>query len=224
MTNPQVNPQVRAQAKLHIYEGMSVDTVKRDGSDGQKIAVTLFDTDGNGKLEGAEVTRMNNCTFKSEPNKLTIWEKQNDGTKSQLEIKYKNLDELYNTYKDKALNLISSFGRNISFSFNKYQKDGQEYCKNYVGFVGNSYKKISIDMPNAKVTVDGADGNIYGRDIDLTVKNSDAEKISTHGGKIKLENTKNKGLLWDSPTRVKTNGKTVVKQDANSEAEVRTEK
>ena len=217
------NPEVRTQAKLHIYEGMSVDTVKRNGSDGQKIAVPLFDVDGNGKLEGAEVACMNNCTFELAPNKLTIWAKQNDGTKSQLEIKYNNLDELYDTYKGKALN--SMHGKNIfNFGFNKYLKDGEECCKNFVGFVGKNYKKISIDMPNAKVTVDGADGNIYGRDIDLTVKNSDAEKIRNHGGKVKLENTKNKGLLWDSPTRVETDGKTVVKQDANSEAEVRTEK
>ena len=217
------NPQVRAQAKLHIYEGMSVDTVKRHGSDGQKIAVTLFDTDRNGKLEGAEVTEMNDCTFKSEPNKLTIWGKQNDETISQLEIKYKNLDELYDTYKGRTLNFMYGTSRFI-FSFNKYLKDGEDCCKNHFGFIGNSYKKISIDMPNAKVTVDGADGNISGRGLDLTVKNSDAEAISTRGGKIKLENTKNKGLLWDSPTRIETDGKTAVEQDANSEVEVKNKK
>lgn len=219
MTNPQVNPQVRAQAKLHIYEGMSVDTVKRYGSDGQKIAVTLFDEDGNGKLEGAEVTGMNKCIFKSEPNKLTIWGKQNDETMSQLEIKYKNLDELYDTYKGRALNFMRGTSM-FFFDFNKNLKDGEDCCKNRFNFLGK-YKKISIDMPNAKVTVDGADiRHIYGRDIDLTVTNSNAKEISTRGGKVKLENTKTKGLLWDSPTRVKTDGKTVVEQDANSEAEV----
>ena len=60
------NPQIKTQAKLHIYDGISVETVKQQGSDGQKIAVPLFDTDGNGKLEGREADRMNRCTFKSE--------------------------------------------------------------------------------------------------------------------------------------------------------------
>lgn len=62
MTNQQIKP----QAKLNLYEGISVETVKQQGSDGQKIAVPLFDTDGNGKIEGRELDRMNRCTFKSE--------------------------------------------------------------------------------------------------------------------------------------------------------------
>ena len=66
------NPQIKTQAKLHIYDGISVETVKQQGSDGQKIAVPLFDTNGNGKLEGMEVDRMNRCTFKSEKNKVKI--------------------------------------------------------------------------------------------------------------------------------------------------------
>ena len=32
------NPQIKTQAKLHIYDGISVETVKQQGSDGQKIA------------------------------------------------------------------------------------------------------------------------------------------------------------------------------------------
>lgn len=62
MTNRQIKP----QAKLNLYEGISVETVKQQGSDGQKIAVPLFDTNGNGKIEGMELDRMNRCTFKSE--------------------------------------------------------------------------------------------------------------------------------------------------------------
>ena len=45
------NPQIKTQAKLHIYDGISVETVKQQGSDGQKIAVPLFDTNGNGKAD-----------------------------------------------------------------------------------------------------------------------------------------------------------------------------
>ena len=66
------NPQIKTQAKLHIYDGISVETVKQQGSDGQKIAVPLFDTDGNGKLEGMEVDRMNRCTLKSEKNIFSV--------------------------------------------------------------------------------------------------------------------------------------------------------
>ena len=75
-------------------------------------------------------------------------------------------------------------------------------------------------MSNAKVTVQGAEGSLYARDIELSVKDSDIEKISIDGGKLKLENVKDEGLLWDSATEVKSDGKTVISADANSKYEV----
>jgi hypothetical protein len=68
--------QIKIEAKLHITEGMDVNTVLQKGSCGQKIAVKLFDFDGNGKLEGNEDDLMNNCVFKSEKGQLTINDKK----------------------------------------------------------------------------------------------------------------------------------------------------
>ena len=210
MTNPQIKPEARVQ----IYEGMSVETVKKEGSTGQKIAVPLFDNDGNGKLEGYEVTRMNRCNFKSESGKLTIFENREDGKRREMEIKYGSLEELYTfAPSGRALNDMNHF------FFGCYEKNGQKYHKHSFSKVAD-YEKISIDMSNAKVTVQGAEGNLYARDIELSVKDSDLEKISIKGGKLKLENVKDEGLLWDSATEVKSDGKTVVSADANSKYEV----
>ena len=211
------NPQIKPEARLNIYDGISVETVKRNGSTGQKIAVSLFDEDGNGKLEGYEAEKMNRCNFTSEPGKLTIFENKGDEKPREMEIKYGNLEELYNEYKGKNLNKL------WTFHFGRYEKEGETYYKYYFGHL-TDYEKISIDMPAGKVTVQGADGNLYSRNIELSVKDSDIDEISATGGKVSLENVKNEGLLWDSATEVKNDGKTVVNGDADSKYEIGVEK
>lgn len=211
------NPQIKTQAKLHIYDGISVETVKQQGSDGQKIAVPLFDTDGNGKLEGMEVDRMNRCTFKSEKNKLTIFENKGEDKQQITEIKYNNVSDLYAMYDERALNNLDMF------SFGKHtNKDGVTGYKHYFGSVG-SYAKRTIDLIQGKVTVEGAKGNLYSRNVDLTVKNSDISEIGINGGKVKLQNVKDEGLLYDSATEIKTDGKTDVNADTNSKVKVNKE-
>ena len=37
---------MKAQPRLQIREGMSVEDVRKHGSEGQKLAASLFDTDG----------------------------------------------------------------------------------------------------------------------------------------------------------------------------------
>ena len=113
MTNQQIKP----QAKLNLYEGISVETVKQQGSDGQKIAVPLFDTDGNGKIEGRELNRMNRCTFKSEKNKLTIFENKGENKQEVTEINYKDVNDLYAMHGKRALNNLDMF------SFGEYKKN-----------------------------------------------------------------------------------------------------
>ena len=207
------NPQIKTQAKLHIYDGISVETVKQQGSDGQKIAVPLFDTNGNGKLEGMEVDRMNRCTFKSEKNKLTIFENKGEDKQEITEIKYNNTDDLYAMYDEHALNNLDMF------SFGKYTKDGVTGYKHYFGSVAN-YAKRTIDLIHGKITVEGAKGDLYGRNVDLTVKNSDISKIGINGGKVKLQNVKDKGLIYDNATEIKTDGKTAVDADINSKVKI----
>lgn len=213
MTNQQIKP----QAKLNLYEGISVETVKQQGSDGQKIAVPLFDTDGNGKIEGRELDRMNRCTFKSKKNKLTIFENKGENKQEVTEINYNNVNDLYAMHGERALNNLDMF------SFGKYTKDGKTAYKHYFGSVASFTKKI-IDLVNGKVTIEGAKGDLYGRNIDLTVKNSDINEIGINGGKVKLQNVKDKGLIHDSATEIKTNGKTIVNADTNSKVRINNEK
>ena len=56
-------PRIKTQTKVQAYEGIGLQTIQQKGSDGQKIMAPLFDVDGNGKLEGNEVKRFNNCIF-----------------------------------------------------------------------------------------------------------------------------------------------------------------
>lgn len=213
MTNQQIKP----QAKLNLYEGISVETVKQQGSDGQKIAVPLFDTNGNGKIEGMELDRMNRCTFKSEKNKLTIFENKGENKREVTEINYNNVNDLYAMHGECALNNLDMF------SFGKYTKDGKIAYKHYFGSVASFTKRI-IDLVNGKVTIEGAKGDLYGRNIDLTVKNSDINEIGINGGKVKLQNVKDKGLIHDSATEIKTDGKTIVNADTNSKVRINNEK
>lgn len=210
------NPQFKAETRLHIYDGISVETVKREGSTGQKIAVSLFDEDQNGILEGYEAERMNRCNFKSEPGKLTIFEDKGDKKNRVMEIKYGNLDELYAECQNVVTNDINSF------SFGEYEKEGKKYLKYHFSKLAD-YEKISIDMPAGKVTVQGAKGSLFTRDIELTVKDSDLNGIYASGGKVNLENVKNEGLLIDSATEVRTDGTTIVKGDADSNYDISTE-
>lgn len=211
------NQQIKLQAKLNLYEGISVETVKQQGSDGQKIAVPLFDTNGNGKIEGMELDRMNRCTFKSEKNKLTIFENKGENKREVTEINYNNVNDLYAMHGECALNNLDMF------SFGKYTKDGKIAYKHYFGSVASFTKRI-IDLVNGKVTIEGAKGDLYGRNIDLTVKNSDINEIGINGGKVKLQNVKDKGLIHDSATEIKTDGKTIVNADTNSKVRINNEK
>lgn len=205
-------PQIKTEPRINAYEGMKVETVKQQGSTGQKIAVSLFDENRNGILEKDEAELFNNYNFTAKKNEITMYDKANDRT---LQIKYNSLDELYDMYKGKPLNCLSNF------FFGKYMKNGQQYTKHSFGRVAD-YKKITIDMPNAKVNVEGASGSLYGRNIDLTVSNSDCDEIYMNGGTLNLKNVKDEGLLWDSSTDVKTDGKTKVEKDANTKAEIST--
>ena len=59
MTNPKVQP----QARLEIYEGITVETVKQKGSDGQKMMVSLFDQNRDGVLDEREAAYFNSCIW-----------------------------------------------------------------------------------------------------------------------------------------------------------------
>ena len=64
------------ESKLTVTEGMTVDYVKSHGNKAQQIAVKLFDVDNSGDLKGNEVELFNNCVFKLDNDKFTIYDKE----------------------------------------------------------------------------------------------------------------------------------------------------
>ena len=201
MTQPQVKPQARVQ----IYEGMSVETVKRNGSDGQKLMASLFDLDKDGKYDAAEAEAFNNCNFKTEKGKITMYNRSGYGPED-TELKYDDYE------KDIAQNEPDIFN---------FKNDKGEDC--YFASMGN-FIKVVIDMIKGKVHVEGGEnGALYMNNVELTVKNSDLETISTTNSKINLQNVKDEGLLWDSATEVETDGKSIINADADSKIEIKPE-
>lgn len=201
MTQPQVKPQARVQ----IYEGMSVETVKRNGSDGQKLMAPLFDLDRDGKYDVGEAGLFNSCNFTTEKGKITMYNYSGYGPEV-TELKYDDYE------KDIALNEPDIFN---------FKNDKGEDC--YFASMGN-FKKVVIDMIKGKVHVEGGkDGALFMNNVELTVKNSDLEKISTSNSKINLQNVKDEGLLWDSATEVETDGKSIINADADSKIEIKPE-
>ena len=106
-------------------------------------------------------------------------------------------------------------------------------CKNKAG-EGCYFAKLTgavktvIDMVNGKVSVEGAKpsgigsvSSLWGNNIELTVKNSDVEEIHIKNGSLKLENTKDKGLIFDSAVKVETDGKSTIKADKESDYDIK---
>ena len=218
MTNPQVKPEARVQ----IYEGMTVENVKRKGSTGQKIAASLFDGDKNGVLDKEEAEKMNRCIFKAEKNKLTIYENRGDGTKKQLEIKYNKLEDLSN-----SLIIIRNDASLFEWGYKK--ENGVEIAKKIKQFIflRDRYDKMTIDMPAGKVSVQGAEGNgIFGTNIDLSVKDSDLYHIGINEDtNLNLNNVRCEGSSSDDPTNIEVNGdKATIGTVFNSKYKVKTYK
>ena len=206
-------PQVKTQPRVQIYEGMSVETVRKSGSEGQKLMAPLFDTDQDGKFDKYEAEAFNNCNFKTGKGKITIYNRSGYGAEI-TELKYDNYEEdiLCSGEQGEVYNEPSMFN---------FKNDKGEDC--YFSSMGK-FTKVVIDMIKGKVHVEGGNQaafGLYTNNIELTAKNSDLEHISASNSKINLQNVKNKGLLWDSATEVETDGKTTVNADENSKVDVK---
>ena len=218
------NPQVRPEARVQIYEGMTVENVKRKGSTGQKIAVSLFDGDKNGVLNKKEAEKMNRCIFKAEKNKLTIYENRGDGTKKQLEIKYNKLEDLSN-----SLIIIRNDASIFEWGYKK--ENGVEIAKKMKQFIflRDRYDKMTIDMPAGKVSVQGAKANsISGTNIDLSVKDSDLYHIDIDADtNLNLNNVRCEETSYapGGPTKIDVYGdKATIGTVFNSKYKVKTHK
>lgn len=203
--------EVKPQARVKIYEGMSVETVKKNGSEGQKLMAPLFDVNHDGKYDGNEAAAFDSYNFKTEKGKITMYNRSECGAEI-TELIYDDYEkDILNQYKGEALNSPDSF---------TFYNDKGEFC--HFGTIGD-FAKVVIDMIKGKVHVEGGNKgayNLFANNVELTVKNSDLGEISVSGGKINLQNVKDKGLLWDSATEIQTDGETIVNADKNSKVEV----
>ena len=202
------------QERIQAYAGMSVETVKAQGSEGQKLMVSLFDKNQDGKLDKQEAEHFNNYRFKTEEGRIKMTD-INDG--SELELIYDNFEEdVLHTYNGKPLNRLHNY---------LFKNKAGEDC--YFAKLTGAVKTV-IDMVNGKVTVEGAKpsgigsgSSLWGNNIELTVKNSDVEEIHIKNGSLKLENTKDKGLIFDSAVKVETDGKSTIKADKESDYDIK---
>ena len=194
---------------IQIYDGISVDLIKREGTEAQKEAVTLYDEDGNGSLEGAEAENFDNVTCELEKaqdgiRKLKLTMEREDGINQVTEFTYSDPKDLKRCVMNTD-NTPTVFTTKASKFF---------------ASIAGVYKRASLDLINNKVTLYGAGDNseLSADNADVKVENSDMAYIVMEGGKLDLKNTKNyRKIFPDGPTSVQTDGKTVITSDSNSE-------
>lgn len=203
------NPQIKTQAKVQAYEGISLKTIQQKGSDGQKIMAPLFDTDGNGKLEGLEVERFNSSIFKTEPGKVTMYDRSNDSEKPFVaEITY-GKEGLRGEYDGWHLDV------------------SDKHNKKSVTIYGTGTGNAKIDLPKGKVVLNNINRDQFSAEVDaygmnVETKNSKISDINIKKGDLKIKNTKSGGL-FSSAVDVTTDGKSTVTTDKNTKVDVRTE-
>lgn len=205
---------VKEQARVQICAGMTVQTVKRNGSDGQKLMAPLFDNNHDGVYSKQEAEHFNSYDFKTEDGKITIFSKNPDGSKQVTEIKYDNFEgDVFHTFNGETLNRLGSY---------TFKDDKGKSC--FFSCIGN-YAKAVIDMVKGTVQItNGKCHNINGRNIELTIEDSDLERVGILKSKLNLQNTKDVGLFFDSATKVEAGGESIVNNDNASKVEITTKK
>lgn len=207
---------VKAQARVQIREGMTVAEVRKYGSEGQKLAASLFDNDLVKDAEGhyvkdgifteGEAQRFNNYNFAVRDGIFTMYDRKSGQT---TEIKYDNVDDLKNLLNDNFNKPGSMFMPG---------KNGKTHMH-----LGESTQggKITLDLTNKTITADGVKGEyIYASGDKVTVKNSDVGTIGSHGKELEVKNTKDEGIIYDSATKLKVGKNTKVKIDDASKTEI----
>ena len=204
------NPQIKTQAKVQAYEGISLKTIQQKGSDGQKIMAPFFDTDGNGKLEGLEVKRFNNSIFKTEPGKVTMYDRSDNPEKPFVaEITY-GKEGLRGKYGETTV---------LEVSDKRNKKSVKIWADGISG-------KAKIDLPKGKVTINNLNKDcsayVFANGMDVETNNSVIDYIDIKRGDLKMKNTESAGI-FSSTVDVTTDGESTVTTDKNTKADVRTE-
>jgi len=204
------------QKGLEIREGMRVADVQANGTEAQKLIAAAFDeptdVDSKGNLIGKdgvfdakEAEFFNNYRFDLNKNKKEFTA-YNTKTGCAVMIKYNSLEEL----KDK----------NNMYMLYRMIKDSRD-------FKGGG---VVYDYRNNQVSLDGVSGSCF--DIPsyprhTTLKNCDLKLINAtfcgEGCNLNIVNTKDVGMIWDSPVQVNvTNGQEpTINADSQSKIEIR---
>ena len=209
---------MKAQPRLQIREGMTLNEVRKYGSEGQKLAASLFDSefvknsDGKWVRDGiftkSEAEHFNNYNFSVKNNVFTMYNRKTGQT---TEIKYNDINNLKKLLNDdtNATGCISYWDKNKQKVF---------IGENTIG------GKITIDLTNNSITADGVKGNyIYASGQKVVVKNSDVKTVGTHAKELELQNTKDYGLIYNSSTEVEAGKNTIVKIDDKSDVKIKRE-
>ena len=196
---------MKAEEKVVIFEGMTVNDVEQNGSEAQKIVAKAFDNKtkekdykaGDGKYSEREADNFNDYTFALDKNSKEL-RAHNKKTGCTSVIKYNDLDEL----KENAA-LLKEAG---------HLEGGQ----------------ITFDLRNKIATFDGVSGSYThigsrGKVDRVVIKNSDLDRIigNFFKGTLVLDNVKNMGMMWDSPTTILLDSEATLKTDSQSKVEVR---
>lgn len=209
--------------KITVNEGTSVETVKKHGSAGQKMAINLFDHDKDGKMDASEASLFNNCTFTTGNGSLTIYDRSNSEKNPKVtEIRYgkdpdKVLNNGYNYYDgDLYLDTCKRDDKGIA-----KDNTGMYYATTYT----ENGTKTTVDFNKNTVNVQGGGvEKIYTINADLHVKNADIEEINLAGGSANLKNVKDKGLIKDTATKINADGDVKdISADTNSKVDIKRE-
>ena len=207
---------VKAQPRVQIREGMTVAEVRQYGSEGQKLAASLFDNDLVKDAEGhyvkdgifteGEAQQFNNYNFAVRDGIFTMYDRKSGQT---TEIKYDNVDDLKNLLND-----------NFNKPGNMFMFDKNGKTKMFLG-ESTQGGKITLDLTNKTITADGVKGKyIYANGEKVTVKNSDVGIIGSRGKELEVKNTKDEGIIYDSATKLNVGKNTKVKIDDASITEI----
>lgn len=213
MTTP---PKIITQNRIEAYDGIKIETIKKEGSDGQKLMVSLFDQNHDGQLDEKEAEEFNRYNFSVKEGEVTLYRKNDDGTKSSLTLLYDNFEEDVLNPSNKG-NPKNSISDELDF---KFKNDKGEICSINASETGSRYRAI-IDMIKGAVTLKGRDSScINAKNVDLSLEYCDVKEVRISDGSLNLKNTKNRGSIWDSAVNVTTNNNTVIRSDKNSDYEI----
>jgi hypothetical protein len=205
-----------AQKRVQAYVGMNVKTIQQHGSTGQKMMVSLFDTDKDGVFCEYEAIEFNRYSFTTEKGKITMRE--------QYEGKVHTTELIYDDFEKDVLHKHNGMTLNTYRSFNFEKKDGDRAVFDARYPVGG---KTTIDMVNGKVTVQGVEASrLFCTNAELTVKDSTIQDIDLRKAKLNLENTSAYAPIGSGSTDIVADGDSVINADGDSDydVEIRKEK